>query len=130
MTVNAPIYRASAVVVEAEYGPQHAIGATDPGGVEITAADYPTGADINTLVQASAEGTTFWIRAGMYTFSSASDHIVPKSNQSFIAEYGAIFDGSGWTYADPADDPDEGAFQALSLGSVRSTVTIRNLEIR
>ena len=38
--------------------------------------------------------TTFCLRAGVHYLTSS---IRPKTGNTFVGEYGAILDGSGWT---------------------------------
>lgn len=61
------------------------------------------------------------IRAGVHPVSGS---VVPKSGMTFIGEYGAILDGSGWSTSDEI----AGAFQAVNTNV--DNVTIRNLVIR
>ncbi len=103
---------------EMVYGPR--LGQTQPGGsTTITAGS--TSAQIQTAVTAAAAGTTFWFPAGTYPFTSS---VTPKSNQIFVGEYGAIFDGSTWT----TEDLDDAFFRSIDNGV--TGVTIKNLVLR
>jgi hypothetical protein len=68
-----------------------------------------------------AQGTSFCLRAGVHYIKAP---IYPKTNNTYVGEYGAILDGSQWQ----STDPSLGAF----TGTARSIsyVTIRNLVIR
>jgi parallel beta-helix repeat protein len=76
---------------------------------------------IQPLVNMSPGGTTFCLRAGVHRLSSS---IQPKTGNTFVGEFGAILDGTGWS----TTDPDAAAFKALSVNV--DYVTIRNLTIR
>ncbi len=96
-------------------GPQATI--TCPvGSVRIT-----TGASIQAAINASPAGTSFCIAAGTHTIAAP---IVPKSGNSFVGEFGAILDGTGWT----SSDLDDGFFRSINTGV--TGVTIKNLVIR
>src|SRR5947209_4505647 len=69
------------------FGPQSSINC--PAG----AVDIFPGANIQSVVDANPGLTTFCIRAGIYYLKSS---IIPKSGNTFIGEYGAILDGTGW----------------------------------
>jgi len=77
--------------------------------------------NIQTAVNANLGGTTFCLKAGVFSITSA---ITPKSGDIFVGEYGAILDGTGWTTA----DSNEGAFRGHNEDI--DDVTIRNLVIR
>jgi parallel beta-helix repeat protein len=96
-------------------GPQTSI--TCPAG----AVQIVPGSNIQTAVNSYPGTTTFCLRAGTYSITSA---ITPKSGNTFVGEYGAILDGSGWS----TSDPDQGAFR--SHNEDIDDVTIRNLLIR
>ena len=55
---------------------------------------------------------------------SLTSSIVPKTGDTFIGEYGAILDGTGWTTSDDT----QAAFRAHNQDI--DYVTIRNLVIR
>ena len=65
--------------------------------------------------------TTFCLRAGVHQLTSS---IRPKTGNTFVGEYGAILDGTGWTTADDT----QAAFRAHNEDI--DYVTIRNLVIR
>jgi parallel beta-helix repeat protein len=76
---------------------------------------------IQPLVNMSPGRTTFCLRAGVHRLTGS---ITPKTGNTFVGEYGAILDGTGWT----TSNPDAAAFMALSVDV--DFVTIKNLVIR
>jgi parallel beta-helix repeat protein len=96
-------------------GPQSTI--TCPAG----AVDIWPGVSIQNVVNSYGGNTTFCLRAGTHSLRSS---ITPKTGNTFVGEYGAVLDGTGW----PPSDPKVGAFQALTQEA--DYVTIRNLIIR
>lgn len=97
------------------YGPTTAI--TCPIG----AVDIWPGTVIPTAVNLHPPSTSYCLRAGVHYLTSS---ITPKSGDSFVGEYGAILDGTGWTTTDDT----EAAFRAHEQDI--DYVTIRNLVIR
>jgi parallel beta-helix repeat protein len=97
------------------YGPQAAI--TCPAG----AVDIFPGQYIQGIVNLYAGATTFCLRAGVHSLTSA---ITPKTGNTFVGEYGAVLDGSNWSTSDGT----QGAFRAHNQDI--DYVTIRNLVIR
>ena len=97
------------------YGPRASI--TCPSG----AADIWPGSSIQTVVNNHPAGTTYCLRAGVHSRTSS---ITPKSGDTFVGEYGAILDGSGWSTSDDT----QAAFRAHNQNI--DYVTIRNLVIR
>jgi parallel beta-helix repeat protein len=96
-------------------GPQ--AGITCPSGaIDV----FPTD-NIQTLVNAFPGTTTFCLNPGVYPLRGP---IIPKTGNTFVGEYGAILDGTGWVTA----DPNTGAF--LSYKQDIDDVTIKNLVIR
>ena len=96
-------------------GPQPTI--TCPSGaVEIRPAT-----SIQSIVDVHPGQTTFCLRAGVHYLTSS---IRPKTGNTFVGEYGAILDGTGWTTADDT----QAAFRAHNEDI--DYVTIRNLVIR
>lgn len=79
------------------------------------------GQSIQAAVNAGAATSTFCLKAGLHALTGA---ITPKSGQTFVGEFGAILDGSGWQTADTT----QGAFRAHNQDI--DDVTIRNLVIR
>ena len=79
------------------------------------------GTDIQRVVDAHPGRSTFCVKAGVHTITTA---ITPKSGDTFVGEYGAILDGAGWKTIDPT----QGAFRAHNQDI--DDVTIRNLVIR
>jgi hypothetical protein len=79
-----------------------------------------TSTDIQAMTNLYPQGTTFCLKAGTHSMTAP---VFPKSNDTYVGEYGAILDGTGWTTS-----ADVGAF----IGTARSVngVTIRNLVIR
>jgi parallel beta-helix repeat protein len=96
-------------------GPQATI--TCPAG----AVDVFPGTDIQATVNLYPGATTFCLRSGTHSLVSP---ITPKTGNTFIGEYGAIVDGTGWTTTDHT----EAAFRAHNQDI--DFVTIRNLVIR
>src|SRR5678815_4747148 len=97
-------------------GPQTTI--TCPAGaVHIWPGQYIQG-----IVDAYPGTTTFCLRAGVYSLTSS---IRPKTGNTFVGEYGAILDGSGYW---PISDDTQAAFRAHNEDI--DYVTIRNLVIR
>jgi parallel beta-helix repeat protein len=87
----------------------------------VGAVDIRPGTDIQRAVESYPTGTTFCLKAGVHAVTSA---ITPKSGDTFVGEYGAVLDGTGWKTADPT----QGAFRAHNEDI--DDVTIRNLVIR
>jgi parallel beta-helix repeat protein len=96
-------------------GPQGTI--TCPSG----AVSIWPGTLIQNMVNQYAAGTTFCIRAGVHYLSGS---ITPKTGNTFVGEYGAILDGTGWSTTDAS----QAAFRAHNEDI--DDVTIRNLVIR
>jgi parallel beta-helix repeat protein len=96
-------------------GPQAAI--TCPAGAIVIGIE----ARIQDIVNRQPGETAFCLKSGVHVISSA---ITPKTGNTFIGEYGAIVDGTGWA----TTDPDQGAFRAHNQAI--DDVTIRNLVIR
>ena len=99
----------------ASAGPQRTIAC--PTG----AIDVAPGTDIQKVVDAHPERTTFCLKAGVHTIATA---ITPKGGSTFVGEYGAVLDGTGWKTTDQT----QGAFRAHNQDI--DDVTIRNLVIR
>ena len=87
----------------------------------VGAYDIWPGSTIPYTVSLHPAGTTYCLRAGVHWITSA---ITPKSGDTFVGEYGAILDGSGWTTSDDT----QAAFRAHNQNI--DYVTIRNLVIR
>jgi parallel beta-helix repeat protein len=98
-------------------GPQATI--TCPAG----AVDIVPGADLQSAVNAHPGGTTFCIRAGIHSVRSST---TPKTGDTFIGEYGAVLDGTGWALTTIWDS--QAAFRAHNEDI--DDVTIKNLVIR
>ena len=96
-------------------GPQSTI--TCPAG----AIDIWPGTSIQSMINTYAGTTTFCLRAGVHYLTRS---IVPKTGNTFVGEYGAALDGTGWTTTDGT----ESAFRAYNQDI--DYVTIRNLVIR
>ena len=96
-------------------GPQSTI--TCPAG----AVDIWPGVNIQSVVNSYGGATTYCLRAGVHSLTSS---IRPKTGDTFVGEYGAILDGSGWSTSDDT----QGAFRAHNEDI--DSVTIRNLVIR
>jgi hypothetical protein len=97
-------------------GPQATI--TCPAG----AVDIWPGQYIQGIVNAYPGTTTFCLRAGVHSLTSS---ITPKTGNTFVGEYGAILDGTGYW---PVFDDTQAAFRAHNEDI--DDVTIRNLVIR
>lgn len=99
----------------ADCGPQSTI--TCPvGAISVT-----PGSNIQSAVTANPAGSVFCLRAGVHPITS---DITPKSGDSFIGEFGAILDGSGWARG----DIEQAAIKAFSQDI--DNVTVRNIECR
>jgi parallel beta-helix repeat protein len=96
-------------------GPQSTI--TCPAG----AVDIWPGVSVQTIVDSYGGNTTFCLRAGTHFLRSS---ITPKTGNTFVGEYGAILDGTGWSTSDDT----QAAFRAHNQDI--DYVTIRNLVIR
>src|SRR5262245_3158810 len=96
-------------------GPQASI--TCPAG----AVNIVPGQSIQRLVDIYPAETTFCLRAGVHRLTSS---IRPKTGNTFVGEYGAILDGTGWSTADGT----QAAFRAHNEDI--DSVTIRNLVIQ
>ena len=101
--------------VGSNVGPRATI--TCPAG----AVNIVPGQSIQLLVNMYPGGTTFCLRTGVHRLTSS---IRPKTGNTFVGEYGAILDGTGWTTADDT----QAAFRAHNEDI--DYVTIRNLVIR
>jgi parallel beta-helix repeat protein len=85
------------------------------------AVDIWPGQSIPLIVNSHTGSTTFCLRAGVHSLTSA---IRPKTGNTFVGEYGAILDGTDWTTTDDT----QAAFRAHDEDI--DYVTIRNLVIR
>lgn len=110
-------YSNVATAVTPNYGPRS--GVTQPAGSIVIPAGSTT-ASRQTLINANP-GATFWIRAGLH---SANGSNTPSTGQTFVGEFGAIIDGTGWVTTDGT----QAVFRA-HLQNI-DNVTIRNLVIR
>lgn len=63
---------------------------TTPSAKPVGAITVPVGADLQSLVDSSPAGSTFWIEAGEHRMQS----VTPKDNDHFIGEQGAVLNGS------------------------------------
>jgi parallel beta-helix repeat protein len=79
------------------------------------------GASIQAAVNAAAAGASFCLKAGTHSIAGA---ITPKSGDTFVGEYGAVLDGSGWTTSV------DYAAAIMAHNQDIDNVTIRNLVIR
>jgi parallel beta-helix repeat protein len=97
-------------------GPQSSI--TCPAG----SVNIGTSMDIQAMTNQYAQGTTFCLKAGTHNMRAP---VFPKSNDTYVGEFGAILDGTGWTTTDTS-------LGAAFSGAGRDidNVTIRNLVIR
>ena len=85
------------------------------------AVDIWPGTSIPLVVSLHDGLTTFCLRAGVHYLDRS---ITPKTGNTYVGEYGAILDGTGWTTIDDT----EAAFRANNQDI--DDVTIRNLVIR
>ena len=97
------------------YGPSPSI--TCPAG----AVDIWPGVTIQNVVNSYGGNTTFCLRAGTHSLRSS---IRPKTGNTFVGEYGAVLDGTGWSTTDAT----QAGFRAHNEDI--DYVTIRNLVIR
>src|SRR6266511_3001985 len=97
-------------------GPQPSI--TCPAG----SVNIGTSTDIQAMTNLYPQGTTFCLKAGTHSMTAP---VFPKSNDTYVGEYGAVLDGTGWTTTDTSLGA---AFSAM--GRDIDYVTIRNLVIR
>ena len=101
--------------------PQTGIGPQSTITCPADAVNIVPGQSIQPLVNLHPGETTFCLRAGVHRLSSS---ITPKTGNTFVGEYGAILDGTGWMTADDT----QAAFRAHNEDI--DYVTIRNLVIR
>src|SRR5687768_1561249 len=88
-----PTSLSAQTAVGGNVGPQSTI--TCPAGaVDIS----PGNNTIQSFVNAYSGATTFCLRAGVHSLISS---IKPKTGNTFVGEYGAILDGTGWTSSNP-----------------------------
>lgn len=117
--MNRPIITAAAPP-STTYGPVASI--TCPVG----ATPIPVGSTTSsrqTLIDAGSSVSVFCIESGMHAATGAN---TPKSGQTFIAQYGAIIDGSTWG---PITTPsDQAIFRAQDQDI--NGVTIKNLVLQ
>lgn len=100
----------------AQVGPQASI--TCPAG----ALRLAPGADVPKATNDAPAGSTFCLGAGVHSLTAS---IFPKTGNTYVGEFGAILDGSGWSSTSEL----AGAFVAHDGANVLN-VTIRNLTIR
>jgi parallel beta-helix repeat protein len=100
---------------DTKYGPRSTI--TCPANAVV----IKPGASIQGAVDSNPATATFCIKAGVHPIRAA---ITPKSGNTFIGEYGAVLDGTGWS----TREREQGAFRAHNEDI--DDVTIRNLVIR
>jgi hypothetical protein len=78
--------------IEGKSGSANAtVSPTQPPPPPPTGTTISPGQNIQAVVDAHAEGTTFTLRAGTHT----GQVVIPKSGDTFIGENGAIMDGGG-----------------------------------
>lgn len=99
-------------------GPQSSI--TCPGGA-VNISVGSTTATRQTTINANPAGTTYCLATGSHTADGPN---TPKTGDTYVGEFGAIIDGTGWS----SSDLDDAVFKALNLDV--DNVTIRNLVIR
>ncbi len=117
----------NATVSPSGVGPQAAI--TCPAGAFLIAPNHP-GDFIPSIINSHPPGTTFCLQAGVHALNRS---ITPRTGDTYVGEYGAILDGTGWTTTDDTqaafrvyDDPNDPNDPSADVDSV----TIRNLVIR
>jgi parallel beta-helix repeat protein len=106
---------------EGEASPLFAAGPQTGVWCPVGAISISPGTNIQTVLHAYPGSTTFCLKAGVHPIASA---ITPKTGNTFVGEYGAILDGTGWTTTDTT----QAAFRAHNQDI--DNVTIRNLVIR
>jgi nitrous oxidase accessory protein NosD len=91
--LTAPIAQAVAALAPgAVCGQQLSTVVTAPAGS--TAVDPGVDSDLDTKTRAASAGTTFWLRAGIYTLGTDQfGQVVPKDGDKFIGAPGAVLDG-------------------------------------
>jgi parallel beta-helix repeat protein len=122
------------LIVAAVLGPQSVAAQSEPPLVPLpgigpqptivcpaNSVDISPGTSISQVVNSRDGATTFCLRAGVHSVTSA---ITPKTGNTFVGEFGAILDGTGWTTTDAT----QAAFRAHNADI--DDVTIRNLVIR
>lgn len=114
-TVSATIRVTTATEVPSRPGPTPDI--TCPAG----SVSIPVNSNIQTFIDSSVGATTFCLAAGTYNITRS---LAPKTGNTFIGQYGAILDGTGWT----TTDLDAAFFKAINNGI--TGVTIKNLVMR
>lgn len=114
LLLQAPLAPVNVRLTTGGVGPQPSI--TCPAG----ATRLKPGMNLPAAVSA-ATARSFCFEAGVHALAGA---IVPKSGDTFIGEYGAILDGSGWQTSDPL------AAAFLAHNQDIDDVTIRNVVIR
>jgi hypothetical protein len=87
----------------------------------VGAVNVAAGASIQSAVNANTGATTFCLLAGVHPILGS---ITPKSGNTFVGEFGAILDGTGWV----SSDTTHAAFRAHNQDI--NDVAIRNLVIR
>jgi parallel beta-helix repeat protein len=90
-----------------------------PAGVELAAGQGSSA--LQALIDANIPNTTFCIKDGSHPWAGS---VTPKTGDTFIGEFGAILDGTGWAFT----DLNQGAFRCHNQDI--DNVTIKNLEIR
>ena len=107
--------------VTVTYSPTTAVGPQSPITCPEGAVDISPGQPIQLIVDSFLPPKTFCLRAGVHQLTSS---IRPRTGDTFVGEFGAILDGTGWTTADDT----QAAFRAHNEDI--DSVTIRNLVIR
>ena len=102
-------------------GPQSWITCPTGSPETVRVVDVWPGDPIQLFVDSNLGDTTFCLRAGVHQLTSS---IRPKTGNTFVGEFGAILDGTGWTTTDGT----QGAFRAHNEDI--DYVKIRNLVIR
>ena len=89
--------------------PSNGVGPQSTIQCPATRVDIWPGQSIQLIVNSNAVGTTFCLRAGVHQLTSS---IRPKTGNTFVGEYGAVLDGTGWTTTDDT----QGAFRRSQPG--------------
>ena len=121
LTAQAPTRPSQQGVIEAETSTTPTAGPQPGIMCPADAVNLAPGAEIQRVIDTHPAATTFCFKAGVHPITKP---ITPKSGHTFVGEYGAILDGTGWS----TTDPDAGAFRAHNQDI--NDVTIRNLVIR
>lgn len=86
-----------------------------------------TGDSIQAAVDANPTSTAFCLASGLHEFGSGKPNptsVIPKSGNTFTGQFGAILDGTAWSFS----DVDDAMFKGVNNEVVN--VTVQNLLMR